>query len=54
MFVLLMINYDDYVASYNKQSMIALKNNQVAVAYNLLIQAKNILKLKTILHPEKL
>ena len=54
MFVLLMINYDDYVASYNKQSMIALKNNQVAVAYNLLIQAKNILKLKSILHPEKL
>ena len=43
-----MINFDEYVVSYNKQAMIALKHDQVKVAYNLLNQAKVILQRKQI------
>lgn len=43
-----MINFYDTVVSYNKQAMIALKNNQVSVAFNLLNQAERILKRKNV------
>lgn len=49
-----MINFDNSVVSYNKQAMIALKHDQVKVAFNLLTQAKNILDRKNILKKTKL
>jgi tetratricopeptide (TPR) repeat protein len=49
-----MINYDDYVCSYNKQAMIALKQDQSKIAYNLLAQAQYILNQKKIINPSKL
>ena len=49
-----MINYDDYVISYNKQAMNALKNEQMEVAYNLLSQAERILHRKPVSNMPKL
>ncbi|OMJ75898.1 hypothetical protein SteCoe_24838 [Stentor coeruleus] len=49
-----MINYDDYVISYNKQAMIALQNEQVSTAYNILSQAQYILKRKPVINLSKL
>lgn len=49
-----MINYDDYVISYNKQAMIALQNEQISTAYNILSQAQYILKRKPIINLSKL
>lgn len=49
-----MINYHDTVVSYNKQAMNALKNQQVAVAFNLLGQAEKILMRKELNGADKL
>ena len=49
-----MINYDEYVISYNKQAMNALKQEQMNVAYNLLSQAQKILNRKPVANPPKL
>ena len=49
-----MINFDDSVISYNKQAMIALKNDQKSVSLNLLDQAQSILKKKPIINRAKL
>ena len=42
------MNYDDYVVSYNKQAMNALKNEQRSVSFTLLKQATQILTKKTV------
>ncbi|OMJ93544.1 hypothetical protein SteCoe_3527 [Stentor coeruleus] len=49
-----MINYDDYIVNYNKQAMLALKNDQISLAVNLLNQAEDILKRKSITNLPKL
>ncbi|OMJ72548.1 hypothetical protein SteCoe_28994 [Stentor coeruleus] len=49
-----MINYDDYVISYNKQATVALKYKQIDVAYDLLSKAQYILKHKFISNLPKL
>lgn len=49
-----MINYDDYVISYNKQATIALKYKQIDTAFDLLNKAQYILKHKHISNLPKL
>lgn len=49
-----MINYDDYIVNYNKQAMLALKNEQISLAVNLLNQAEDILKRKPVTNLPKL
>jgi len=43
-----MINFYDTVVSYNRQAMVALKNQQVAAAFSLLTQAERILRRKNV------